>query len=516
MKYLYSFALFMVLLFGTISLKATLQEPDYIVYEGKKYRLETDWAYPSPMEIYFIRTGRGNFFKENAVVISSGNWRAHVATWEIRNNKLYLTEVSVDYIAGVEMVEYEKGNFREWDIIRDTTHKPGYYSIKSLNGHPKEADGAVFADWFSGMLEIDNRGANSKWNDEYKGTRYIYIKDGKVVDDQLLTKEDFDRFQTISDKDTSDHEFMAKYIIAYLNNCYLSFWFQSGMNKDALLYKDNKGIVIQDEMSPFMKLFNNNPIEYPFNWENFATNGAPVCTWSVDGDSIFLNNLSISRGLDFYDNPKIDIPLHDVFIPERFIDNKVFAYWMNGELEIKYGREVKGEFGMDEYYVERVQKIVLDSGRVVSNRIAPCGFDTSTVRNPLVVCGKSGMHISQYSPLGRFYRDSLNPKVMSQWADGDSALQSWFDAQLLTDEMSQIQFRALIEFVVSCEGKAGNWALLGVDGDFEYFYTANKILDIVTKLPQRWQPAMDEKGNPVDCRMLMKIDVIDGKIKLGK
>ncbi|MBR3940457.1 MAG: hypothetical protein IKJ67_10875 [Bacteroidales bacterium] len=503
-----SFTFFGLLFLGSQLLFATEQIPDYIIYKGEKYTLDIGWGHPSPLEVYYIRTGISKPFSS----YSTANYRGHVATWEIRDSGLYLLTIDTKIYRTHTGLYYSEKRHRP----KDTIVAPGFYSITSLNKTEDNVTEIVFADWFSGVLEIDNRGANSKWNDEYKGTRYIYIKDGKVVDDQLLTKEDYDRFQTISDKDTSDHEFMAKYIIAYLNNCYLSFWFQSGMNKDALLYKDNKGIVIQDEMSPFMKLFNNNPIEYPFNWENFATNGAPVCTWSVDGDSIFLNNLSISRGLDFYDNPKIDIPLHDVFIPERFIDNKVFAYWMNGELEIKYGREVKGEFGTDEYYVERVQKIVLDSGRVVSNRIAPCGFDTSTVRNPLVVCGKSGMHISQYSPLGRFYRDSLNPKVMPQWADGDSALQSWFDAQPLTDEMSQIQFRALIEFVVSCEGKAGNWALLGVDGDFEYFYTANKILDIVTKLPQRWQPAMDEKGNPVDCRMLMKIDVIDGKIKLGK
>ena len=503
-----SFTFFGLLFLGSQLLFATEQIPDYIIYKGEKYTLDIGWGHPSPLEVYYIRTGISKPFSS----YSTANYRGHVATWEIRDSGLYLLTIDTKIYRTHTGLYYSEERHRP----KDTIVAPGFYSITSLNKTEDNVTEIVFADWFSGVLEIDNRGANSKWNDEYKGTRYIYIRDGKVVDDQLLTKEDYDRFQTISDKDTSDHEFMAKYIIAYLNNCYLSFWFQSGMNKDALLYKDNKGIVIQDEMSPFMKLFNNNPIEYPFNWENFATNGAPVCTWSVDGDSIFLNNLSISRGLDFYDNPKIDIPLHDVFIPERFVDNKVFAYWMNGKLEIKYGREVKGEFGTDEYYVERVQKIVLDSGRVVSNRIAPCGFDTSTVRNPLVVCGKSGMHISQYSPLGRFYRDSLNPKVMPQWADGDSALQSWFDAQPLTDEMSQIQFRTLIEFVVSCEGKAGNWALLGVDGDFEYFYTANKILDIVTKLPQRWQPAIDKKGNPVDCRMLMKIDVIDGKIKLGK
>ena len=61
----------MVLLVCTFSLKATQQKPDYIIREGKKYKLEVDWAYPSPMDTYFIRTKRNDFFRENREVISS-------------------------------------------------------------------------------------------------------------------------------------------------------------------------------------------------------------------------------------------------------------------------------------------------------------------------------------------------------------------------------------------------------------------------------------------------------------
>ena len=125
------FALFLVLLVCTFSLKATEQEPDYIIHEGKKYKLEVDWVYPSPMDTYFIRTKRNDFFRENREVISTGNWRAHVATWEIRDSKLYLLNVSVEYIAGYDTVEYSKGDFREKAIIRDTIHQPRYYSINS-------------------------------------------------------------------------------------------------------------------------------------------------------------------------------------------------------------------------------------------------------------------------------------------------------------------------------------------------------------------------------------------------
>ena len=200
MKRIYSFALFVVLLFCTFSLKATKQEPDYIIYEGKRHELYADWACPRPMDTYFIRTKRGNFFEENRVVISSGNWRAYVATWEIRNNKLYLVEVTVDYIAGVKKIKGGREGYRERSVIRDTTFKPGYYSINSLNGQQAETDGAVFADWFTGILNVDNREANWKRGDKYKGSRYIYVKDGNVVDDQLLTKKDFNRIEKKSQK----------------------------------------------------------------------------------------------------------------------------------------------------------------------------------------------------------------------------------------------------------------------------------------------------------------------------
>lgn len=518
MKYLYSFALFMVLLFGTISLKATMQEPDYIVYEGKKYRLETDWAYPSPMEIYFIRAGRGNFFKENAVVISSGNWRAHVATWEIRNNKLYLTEVSVDYIAGVEMVEYEKGNFREWDIIRDTTHKPGYYSIKSLNGHPKEADGAVFADWFSGMLEIDNRGANSKWNDEYKGTRYIYIKDGKVVDDQLLTKEDFDRISKFTEQDTADHELADKYRISCLRNNYLSYWIQSG-TYDIMLYNGEE-IKIDDKTNTSLitQLYNGNPWTYPYNWENFELSGVPSGIYTIEGDSIFLKGVILCSGFGYFERDETNLPLAALFDEKDIVNQKVFANWVNGDVYLRYGKTICLDYQIETFYVERMQKIVFDSGRVVGIEWVPCDFNSDIVGYPVSVCDTSKIYVSKEYDFHRrlkYYSDTLESKTSPYWTDGDSALNAWFETQTMDVEQYMIWN---VAFVVNCKGEAGSWTLIATEfvnsGYYKNLEMRNELFDILSKLPNKWEPATDENGNPVDCRMILDVKLENKKLSV--
>ena len=200
-----SFTFFGLFFLGSQLLFATEQIPDYIIYKGEKYTLDIGWGHPSPLEVYYIRTGISKPFSS----YSTANYRGHVATWEIRDSGLYLLTIDTKIYRTHTGLYYSEERHRP----KDTIVAPGFYSITSLNKTEDNVTEIVFADWFSGVLEIDNRGANSKWNDEYKGTRYIYIKDGKVVDDQLLTKEDYDRFQTISDKDTSDHEFMAKYII---------------------------------------------------------------------------------------------------------------------------------------------------------------------------------------------------------------------------------------------------------------------------------------------------------------
>jgi hypothetical protein len=164
-----------------------------------------------------------------------------------------------------------------------------------------------------------------------------------------------------------------------------------------------------------------------------------------------------------------------------------------------------------------MQKIVFDSGRVVGMEWAPCNFDSDIVGNPVSVCDTSKMYVSRESDYNsnlKYYSDTLEPKASPYWADGDSALNAWFETQTIDDER---KFRWNVAFVVNCKGEAGSWTLITDDfygeKSYERLKMRDKLFDILSKLPNKWVPATDENGNPVDCRMAFDIRLVDKKLK---
>ena len=49
--------------------------------------------------------------------------------------------------------------------------------------------------------------------------------------------------------------------------------------------------------------------------------------------------------------------------------------------------------------------------------------------------------------------------------------------------------------------------------NFEIMEKRDMLFDILSKLPNKWVPATDENGNPVDCRMAFDIRLVDKKLK---
>jgi hypothetical protein len=427
-------------------------------------------------------------------------------------------EVTVDYIAGVEKIKGGREGYRERSIIRDTTHKPGYYSINSLNGQQPETDGAVFADWFTGMLNIDNRGANSKWNDEYKGTRYIYVKDGKVVDDQLLLKEDYNRIENITEKDTADHEFMKKHRMYHLYFNYVSYWIQSGTH-DIMLYNENE-MKVKDKTNTSLikKLYNGNHLEFPYNWENLELSGVPSALYSIEGDSIYLKGVMLCSGLGYFERNETYLPLSALFNEEDIVNRKVFANWVSGDVYLNYGKTICLYSEIESFFIERVQKIVFDSGRVVGMEWAPCDFNSDIVGYPVSVCDTSKIYVSKeydfYRSL-KYYSDTIEPKTSPYWADGDSALNAWFETQTMDVEQYMIWN---VAFVVNCKGEAGSWTLIATEfvnsGYYKNLEMRDELFDILSKLPNKWVPATDENGNPVDCRMILDVKLENKKLRV--
>ncbi|MBO4307962.1 MAG: hypothetical protein J5848_06600 [Bacteroidales bacterium] len=485
--------------------QATEQYPDYIEYGGKKYELAVSWGHPSPLQVLYIRTNTQSPFKG----WSTANYRGHIATWRISDGKLYLVNVDTRRHRG------RTGTYWSGEEERvDTVAAPGYFNIASLSVQPTADDGAVVADWFSGVLTIENEVADDGNRVESDGVRYVYIRYGEVVDDQLVTAKDFERMQNITDKDTSDHAFMDKYRIAYLNQNYISYYFQSGMSHDEVTYQGHTGRFEGRDFHPLlMSLFDYDPLQFYFNWENFQRNGTPVCTWSISHDSLFINSITLYSGLGFYEHDEDTVGLAWIFKPERIVDGKVFAFWMNGEQTIEYGEEREGDFGMKEFQLERQQRIMLDSGRIIQSTWTPAAFDAGSETATFADCNPEHVYRCDHWGASDRYKELPVAAVFPAWAEGDDALQRWFDSHPLTDPRAkEMMFRTILLFKVNCRGEASEWVIAS-KGKGVLFELSNQVLEIAKQLPNGWTPATDENGNAVDCWQVMSFNVSQGELK---
>lgn len=355
-----------VLMAFCLTTYATDQESDIFIENGKKYDLYCNWGHPSPLQVLYIRTGTESPFTS----YSTGNYRGHVATWQVCDSTLYLVTVDTRYhFGGV-------GTYWPNDSTRiDTMALPALFGIKSLSGIAPKEDGSVMADWFSGILEITptyqdiKNGASDKW------VRYIYFRNGKMLIDVTLTQDDMDKFQHLKKKDKSNQELKRKWQMAYLNQCYLSYYLRSGLTHDQVIFGTHQGRFPARDFRPMlMLLYDNDPLQFPFNWENFEKNGAPVCKWMIQNDSLFLCQVTLQSGLNLFEAEEENVELSELFRPQRIVNNRVFAFWMNGDFVVEYGEEKEDMFGMKEMKVDRRQQISLDSGRVVKSEWLP---DTS-------------------------------------------------------------------------------------------------------------------------------------------
>jgi len=126
----------LMIIFNSCLLFATEQEPDFLHYQGKKLTLSTGWGHPSPLQAYYSQ----NSINYPFTMLSTANYRGHVAIWEILDNKLFLKEIQI------EKVKY----------------KPEKFDVKSQSDSLSFQD-KVFADWFSGVIIGEERNAKNYW-----------------------------------------------------------------------------------------------------------------------------------------------------------------------------------------------------------------------------------------------------------------------------------------------------------------------------------------------------------------
>lgn len=109
------------------------------------------------------------------------------------------------------------------------------------------------------------------------------------------------------------------------------------------------------------------------------------------------------------------------------------------------------------------------------------------------------------------FGDLTLPTTNPSFTGGLDELKKYFIANPLTDEKAtQMVFRVSIAFVVTCDGKAGNFVIV-TKGKGDLATYANQVLAIVNSMPQNWQPATVD-GKPVDCYQVLSFTAASGQL----
>ena len=122
----------------------TAQIHERLLYKGEAYAMAA-----TPLDDYFVQQGRPSPFRETHTAL----WRRYVGAWEIREDRLWLTEI---------FATLEDGSAATLDAI-----------------FPDQS-GPIFAAWYTGMLRLP-RG---------KELKYVHMGFGSVhEEDVMLTVE---------------------------------------------------------------------------------------------------------------------------------------------------------------------------------------------------------------------------------------------------------------------------------------------------------------------------------------
>lgn len=165
---------------GLPFVSATKQDPDHIIYKGETCELETHWIFPSPLQLYFMQLKKESPFG----MLTTANYRGHIATWEIEKKQLFLNKIS----------------FGESGPDPFAIHpKEGW--MKNL--FPKKLDekGRVPATWFSGNLRIYSHPVTRRYQREgeeefheqtsFSKIAIVQLEKGKVTSEELFDIDDY-------------------------------------------------------------------------------------------------------------------------------------------------------------------------------------------------------------------------------------------------------------------------------------------------------------------------------------
>jgi len=302
--------LLIIILFTFSKVLPTEQEPDILNYNGINLTLSTGWGHPSPLETYYLQ----NNIKYPFIMLSTANYRGFIAHWIIDENKLYLENIRIE----------------------DSTYSPSKYI--QTNG---KNNSNIYAVWFSGIIECEKRNQDNYW--EVEESYYFHIRYGKIVDTQIITKEEMEKIYNLTKIDPEDKELVNKYKILILNQNYITYYFRLTEDEKIILNDIECNLVADTKhLSPILSYYNNDHLNWRYNWENLDKSGAPNCKWLIKDSKLFLQEVNLYMGLEF-DSITIEKLDLDSLFYDKVSDNPLFADWVNGIYLVKHGYEKEDE-----------------------------------------------------------------------------------------------------------------------------------------------------------------------------
>jgi hypothetical protein len=308
---------------------ATQQVPDILYYDDIEMSLSTDWGYLSPLETYYYQNSLAYPF----VAYCTCNYRGHIAVWKIQDGEFYLSEILID-----DYVPDPNGGY-EYVV---ESYEPNEYGVVASTKPPSEND-AVFADWFSGVLDCYVRSEDSYCS------YFFHVRDGNVVDTQIITEQDYEIFRDPAGPTIWTESLKNKYNMLLLNENYITYSVR--LSEDDDIEYDGQSARLETGfaiLSPLFGLYDNRHLNWPYNWENTEKCGAPHCHWLVQDDKLYLTGLELYSGLSFYSIATEELDLPTLF-DDRVVDGVVDANWVCGVYLIKHGYVTEENAGWPGY-----------------------------------------------------------------------------------------------------------------------------------------------------------------------
>jgi hypothetical protein len=162
----------LILLFLGLRVLATAQYPDKIIYNGKEYYLHSN-----PLEAFF-KTNPDK--RPKGGIRSTALWRGYVATYEIRNNQLYVKDIEIECI--------------------DTSSKESFnYKWKSVFNEVFPNQKEFKVDWLTGLLVMPYgkllNYVHMGYGSTYKNYILLEIDKGDLKKERQFKHKEYEKFK---------------------------------------------------------------------------------------------------------------------------------------------------------------------------------------------------------------------------------------------------------------------------------------------------------------------------------